>query len=142
MNRKLKRYNIRLKSSFLFRLLDMSMICQHVHRLELRKFVLFFVAHLPVKRKIRTIFNLIRNTGIIDKRGCRYTKVLRCHSNPFGCFLTSLCRFKSSKIHVQIKRFKYTRTFFYGSTVRDKSDPQQEHEKHYFANIKKRYPGL
>ena len=44
------------KTIFLFRLLDMSLICQHVHRLELR-FFQFCVAHLPVKREIKTKFN-------------------------------------------------------------------------------------
>ena len=43
---------IRTKSSFLFWLLDMSIICQHVHRLELRKSFTFCIA-----REIRTRFN-------------------------------------------------------------------------------------
>ena len=53
----------------------MSIICEHVHRLELRKFLKLCVAHLPVKREIRTTFNLghamskIRNTGITYKQG-------------------------------------------------------------------------
>ena len=36
----------------------MAIRCEYVHRLELRKFFLkFCVAHLPVKREIRTEFN-------------------------------------------------------------------------------------
>ena len=44
----LKRHNqakIIKKSVFLFWLFDMSIICQHVHGLELRKLVKFCVAH-------------------------------------------------------------------------------------------------
>ena len=57
----------------------MSIICQHVHRLELRKFIKFCVAHLPVKREkkgqilFRTCMPKIRNTGITDKWGFRHT---------------------------------------------------------------------
>ena len=42
---------IRPNSQFLFWLLYMAMICQHVHRLELRKFLTFCVARLPVKTR-------------------------------------------------------------------------------------------
>ena len=35
----------------------MSIRCEHVHRLELRNFFKFCVAHLPVKPEIRTKFN-------------------------------------------------------------------------------------
>ena len=44
---------IRPKSSFLFSLLDndMAILCQHVHRIDLRIFLyLFCVANLPVNR--------------------------------------------------------------------------------------------
>ena len=37
----------------LFWLFDMSILCQQVNNLELRKFLKFCVAHLPVKREIR-----------------------------------------------------------------------------------------
>ena len=40
-----------IKNLYLFSLLDMSIICQDVHVLELRKFLFFLIciAHLPVK---------------------------------------------------------------------------------------------
>ena len=48
---------IRLKSSkksvFLFWLIYMAIRCEHAHRLELRMFLNFCVAHLAVKREIR-----------------------------------------------------------------------------------------
>ena len=43
---------------FLFRLLDISIICEHIYRAELRQFLRFCVAHLSsVKQEIRTKFN-------------------------------------------------------------------------------------
>ena len=50
----------------------MSIICQHVHRLELRKLLKFGVARLPVKRERRNFISdmhvqNIRNTGKTDK---------------------------------------------------------------------------
>ena len=57
----LKRHNkakIINKSVFLFWLLDKSITCQHVHRLELRTFFKFCVANLTVKHEIRTKFNV------------------------------------------------------------------------------------
>ena len=56
-NNKLKRHNqakIIKKSVFLFSLLNMAIRCENVHRVELRKFFYFCVAHLPVKRDIKT----------------------------------------------------------------------------------------
>ena len=45
------------KSVLLSCLRDMSILCQHVHRLELHTFFeKLCVAHLPVEREIRTAF--------------------------------------------------------------------------------------
>ena len=60
-SRQLKRHNqakIIKKSLILFWfLINMSIICEHVHGLELRRFLKLCVAHLPVRREIRTKFN-------------------------------------------------------------------------------------
>ena len=53
----LKRHNqakIIKKSVILFRLLNMTIWCKRVHRLELQKFLNFCAVHLPVKRDIKT----------------------------------------------------------------------------------------
>ena len=42
------------KSVILFWLLNMTMICKQVNRLEMPRFSNFCVAHLPVKRDIET----------------------------------------------------------------------------------------
>ena len=44
------------KSVILFRLLNMTIWCKHVHRLELQKFCNFCAAHLPVRLDIETKF--------------------------------------------------------------------------------------
>ena len=45
-----------------------------MYELELRTFLKFCVAHLPVKREIRTkCMSKIRNTAITDKWGFRHT---------------------------------------------------------------------
>ena len=50
------------KSVILFWLLYMTIWCEHVHRLELQKFFIFFATHLPVRLAIETKF-LIFNFG-------------------------------------------------------------------------------
>ena len=42
------------KSVILFWLINMTIWCKHVHRLELQKFFNFCAAHLPVKLDIET----------------------------------------------------------------------------------------
>ena len=52
--KQLKRHNqakIIRTSVFLLWLLNMAIRCEHVHRLELRKFLKFCVAHLPASVK-------------------------------------------------------------------------------------------
>ena len=44
------------KSVILFWLLNMTILCKHVHRLELQKFFNFCAAHLPVRLDIETKF--------------------------------------------------------------------------------------
>ena len=44
------------KSVILFWLLNMTIWCKHVHRLELQKFYFFSAAHLPVRLDIETKF--------------------------------------------------------------------------------------
>ena len=44
------------KSVILIRLLNMTIRCKHVHRLELQKFLNFCAAYLPVKLDIETKF--------------------------------------------------------------------------------------
>ena len=51
----LKRHN-QAKIIFLFWFPNMTVSCKHVHRLELQMFFYFCVAHLPVKRDIKTKF--------------------------------------------------------------------------------------
>ena len=48
------------KSVILFWLLNMTIRCKHVHRLELQKFLNFCAAHSPVRLDIETKF-LISN---------------------------------------------------------------------------------
>ena len=44
------------KSMILFWLLNMTILCKHVHRLELQKFLNFSAAHSPVRLAIKTKF--------------------------------------------------------------------------------------
>ena len=45
------------KSELVFWFLNLAKGCEHVHRLELRKFLKFCVVHLPVKSEKKTKFN-------------------------------------------------------------------------------------
>ena len=52
--KQLNQVKIVKKSVILFLLLNMTIWCEHVHRLELQMYFIFCAAHLPVKRVIET----------------------------------------------------------------------------------------
>ena len=63
--------NIIKKSVILFWLINMTIWCKHVHRLELQKFFNFCAAHLPVRLDIEMKFliSYLDNHGKNKKYG-------------------------------------------------------------------------
>ena len=82
----------------------MSILCLHVHRVELRNFLKLCVARLPVKRKIKE-----RNKQISDKWGFWHTCYVATATQNLNYYISSL--WVCSHIMDIIKKRKYNFDF-------------------------------
>ena len=91
----LKRHNqakIIKKSVILFWLLNMTIRCKHVHRLELRNFFIFCVAHLPVERDINS------NVPSMHVQNKKYLNFVFISSLTGKCATQNFLKIRSSSL--------------------------------------------